>query len=79
MIAVRTLGFLLFATLTLEFVPFVSFLGALRSLTTDTFIILVVSPRWTPGVANKAFAIEQNAVVTLGLFMGDAVTSWGHG
>lgn len=61
----------------LELVLFVSGLGALGNSATDTFIVPVVSPIWTPGFANKAFAFAQNTVRALGLFVGDAVAFWG--
>lgn len=77
MIPVRTVGFFCRAALALELVLFVSGLGALGNSATDTFIVPVVSPIWTPGFANKAFAFAQNTFRALGLFVCDAVAFWG--
>lgn len=79
MIPVRTVGLFCRAAFALEFVPFVSWLGALGSGATDTFIVSVVSPIWAPGFANKALAFAQNTVRALGLYVGDAVAIRGHG
>lgn len=79
MIPIRTFGLFFPMTSGFEFVPFVSFLGALWNVATDTFILPVISPIWTPGVANNAFAFAQNTVHTLGPFVGDAVAIWGQG